>query len=172
MVSWLDVYNVFSATVPLYVSMILGYLSTALRLSAPFSRRWNYCARMWFRQICSISLYRCVSFILRRLKHRRFFTESTMRLSTWSCYLYQRLSDVLLKSNPYSSSLHWCAETLVHQSQDLTVCRSVNIRTVKFSKYDFRQLLSPVRKRGHFDVVRRLITENIYKIDVVKHWSI
>ena len=28
MVSWLDVYNVFSATVPLYVSMILGYLST------------------------------------------------------------------------------------------------------------------------------------------------
>ena len=27
MISWLDVYHVFSATVPLYVAMILGYLS-------------------------------------------------------------------------------------------------------------------------------------------------
>ncbi|CAG7907453.1 unnamed protein product, partial [Brassica rapa] len=33
---------------------------------------------------------------------------------------------VLLKSYPYSSSLHWHVETLVHQSQDLIVCRGLN----------------------------------------------
>ncbi|CAN6820899.1 unnamed protein product, partial [Brassica oleracea] len=34
-----------------------------------------YCARVWIRMIFS----RCVSITLHRLKHRRFFTESTLQ---------------------------------------------------------------------------------------------
>ncbi|KAG5403849.1 hypothetical protein IGI04_009968 [Brassica rapa subsp. trilocularis] len=41
-----------------------------------------YCARVWTRQICSLLCHCCASITLRRLKHRRFFTESAFRSPT------------------------------------------------------------------------------------------
>ncbi|KAF3521328.1 hypothetical protein F2Q69_00047026 [Brassica cretica] len=42
------------------------------------SHRQIYYTRVWTRQIYSVLHHRCVSITLNRLKHRRFFTESTL----------------------------------------------------------------------------------------------
>nr|VDD24279.1 unnamed protein product [Brassica oleracea] len=42
---------------------------SALLPSHPFPRRWNYCARVWTRQTCSLLRHRCVSITLRLFKH-------------------------------------------------------------------------------------------------------
>ncbi|CAG7886269.1 unnamed protein product [Brassica rapa] len=65
------------------VSSIDGFSQSqpALWCPHPYPCRKNYCARVWTRQIYSFLCHRCVSITLCRLKHRRFFTESSLRLS-------------------------------------------------------------------------------------------
>uniref|UniRef100_M4DXZ8 Uncharacterized protein n=1 Tax=Brassica campestris TaxID=3711 RepID=M4DXZ8_BRACM len=76
-----------------------------------------YCVRVWIRLIFSLLCHCCVSITLRRLKHRRFFTEVT--------------------SHPFPHCRYYCARVWMRQIFTLLClrCASITIRRLKHRRF-------------------------------------
>ena len=79
-----------------------------------------YCVRVWTCQIFSLLRLRCVSITLRRLKHRRFFTESALR-----------------SSHPYPRPRNYCTRVWTRQIFSLLHhrCVCITIRRLKHQRF-------------------------------------